>query len=147
MIFNYGLRSSKPFPSQSDAELQKAGASTVIEGVWWKQEAKVTGFMALANTTSNILTAIVNVNDDNGTSIGQHAVTLAPHGTKMLDLNELASTPNSVGGIRVSYAGAATDLLVNGGLEDASTGIRRPFPLHQLLPPAPPRLPPWRSWD
>jgi hypothetical protein len=126
LIFNYGLRSTKPI--QLPNQPAPAPGTNVVEGIWWKQEANVTGFIMLANTTSQPLSAEVQVNDTQGTSLEQQTIQISPHGMKMVNLGELGSAATTEGGIRITYSGNATDLLINGGLEDPNVGYSAGMP-------------------
>jgi len=65
-------------------------------------------------------------------------VTISPHGTKLIELNELLSAPTSEGGIRVSYVGSENDLIISGGLQDQTNGYSASIHLTvaMALPPA-----------
>lgn len=103
-------------------------AAQTLEGLWWKQESNVTGFVGLANTTGQPLTATVNVSDQQANQIAQHTVTISPHGMKLVDLAELASTSGTSGGITVTYKGLRDDLLVDGALQDPALGYSAMLP-------------------
>jgi len=119
VIFTYGMRPAKMANQNSDAE---PSAKTVAKGLWWKQESAVSGFVALSNTTSKALPAVIAVTDNRGTALGTHGISVSPHGTKIVQLSELQSSPANEGGIDVSYVGLAGALEVNGGMEDLSVG-------------------------
>lgn len=135
LLFNYSLQPSlhvsrpkfKPGQSPVQPPLPTATAHTV-EGLWWKQEANVTGFVGLANTTAQPLTATVSVSDQQATPIAQHTVTISPHGMKVVHLTELPSTVSNSGGITVSYTGLRDDLLVDGALQDPAVGYSAMLP-------------------
>jgi hypothetical protein len=131
VVFSYGFRSSKPpqLPNQAVPAARPDGAN-VIDGMWWKQEANVTGFVALANTTTQTLNVNLDVSDDTGVRISQHTATISPHGAKILNLHELLSAKSSDGGIRITYTGRPTDLIVNGGLEDIGSGYSANIPFN-----------------
>lgn len=118
VIFSYGLSLAFAVdaPPTTLRELQN------LEGLWWKHEAKVTGFVALSNPGSEAISANLAVSDALGKPIGQSSVTVSPHGTKVLDLAGLPEVAGSSGGLRVTYNGAPNDLLVSGGLRDDATG-------------------------
>ena len=132
VIFNYGL------PLASSATVTPAGkpATQTLEGLWWKQEPNVTGFVALANPGRQPIPATLIVEDALGQSLAQVSATVSPHGTKMLDLAGLPQTAGSVGGLRLQFTGAdATDLLVSSGLRDDATGYSAN--INFVAPPAP----------
>lgn len=132
LIFNYGLRSSKPF--QLPNHPARPAGPQVFEGLWWKQEPNVTGFVALANTGPNPLTARVDLSDSQGSTFAQHTVTISAHGMKLIDMPELASAPTPDGGVRISYGGNSTDLVINGGLQDQAVGYSAEMPIGMAPP-------------
>lgn len=107
----------------------------VLEGLWWKRDSGVTGFVTLSNTTDQQQTAILTPVHP-GNSAGSQQISLAPHSTQMLNLEALGasvSTPdNRAGGIRVEYQGQQGAILVNGGLTNESEGYSAniPFSFH-----------------
>jgi len=135
VVFSFGFGASVPLSTQT----QKS-ASLVVEGLWWKQEPNVTGFLALANTTSQPLTALVQISDNHAAVLGTHTITVSPQGMKTLNLQELQTAGAVEGGIRVSYVGQPDALLINGGLEDPGVGysanLRFAAPTHPLPPMA-----------
>jgi hypothetical protein len=102
--------------------LDTASRVRVIEGMWWKQETQVMGFVSLSNVTEEPIAATVRVTDGQGRSIGDHRLTVSPHGTKTLRLSELNRADEVAGGIQVSYTGDQDALSVNGGLQDQASG-------------------------
>jgi hypothetical protein len=140
LIFTYFLRPSSPDPRAQTAGSQPQQSQT-LQGMWWKQESNVAGFVALSNVLTQPVSAKIVTSDDKGTPLLQHTVTVSPHGTKIVQLNELNSSLASSGGVTVNYAGAVNDLLINGGLEDPATGysanMRFAYPRrHPAQPPA-----------
>jgi len=139
LLFYYGLGPSVHVtqpqftPGQSGTLPPPAApAPQTVEGVWWKQETNVTGFVGLANTTAQPLTATLNVSDQQANPISQHTVTISPHGMKLVDLPELSSAQGNSGGITVSYTGLRDDLLVNGALQDPAVGYSAMLPFNFL---------------
>ncbi|HZT70901.1 MAG TPA: Ig-like domain-containing protein [Terriglobia bacterium] len=120
-IFNFNLRPSVQPGGQSPA--------VPVEGLWWKQEPNVGGFLALTNLSSKPQKATVQVSDRVNTSIGQHTVTVEPHGTKLVDMVEVRSSASSAGGVRVTLDGLQGDWVVNGWLEDEATGYSANIPV------------------
>jgi hypothetical protein len=128
LIYHYTLRSTKPIqlPDQPAPTLGKK--TNVIDGMWWKQESEVTGFVSLANTAAEPISANVDVSNDQGAAFARHPVTISPHGMKTIQLKELLVAPASSGGIRVTYIGNTNDLIINGGLEDQNAGYSAVLP-------------------
>jgi hypothetical protein len=125
LIFTYGLQPSMPAELATPARgrtLRAEASRQDLDGLWWKQEKDVAGFVALANTTSDRITATVQLTDSKGATFMTRSISVSPHGMKLVDLPELDFPPSSSGGIHVAYDGPASGLIVNGGLEDQSTG-------------------------
>src|ERR1700728_434827 len=131
-IFSYNL-----LPAVAPgAQIQSAAFQTrTLEGIWWKHEPNVTGFVALSNPSPQPISANLRVLDNQANVLGTHTVTVSPHGTKLVDLIEMQSAPANEGGVRVTYNGPEHGLLVSGGLEDLATGFSANLPLHS--PPKP----------
>lgn len=125
LIFTSGLRASLPLPA---AVKKVASGLQVMEGMWWKEEANVNGFVALSNTTTQPLKGTLQVSGSKGEILGEHSVLISPHGTKMLRLVELQSITDRQGGLRVSYDGPSDALIVNGHLQDADSGYSATIP-------------------
>lgn len=130
VIFNYTLPISLPAftPKQATSATQERSSPQSqaspqrVEGLWWKQEPDVTGFIGLINPGDSAVPAEFAVLDSQGKSIGGDKVVVSPHGTKMVELTALAHAADSTGGLRVQYHGRPNDLLVFGGLRDDATG-------------------------
>jgi hypothetical protein len=137
LIFSFTLQSSKPFHPATGGVLQSVTqvSTTTVDGMWWKQETNVTGFVSLANTTARPKPVKVEVSD-NANVLAAHSIVVSPHGTKILDLAELQAASGSEGGIRITYDGTSTDVLINGGLEDQSSGYSAVLPFTHDLPTA-----------
>ena len=138
LIFDYGARSTKSLQFANQPPLPPGPRPITAEGMWWKQEPNVTGFVTLANTTVRTLTARLDLTDSQGSDFAHDTVTISPHGTKLIELNELLSAPTSEGGIRVSYEGSENDLIISGGLQDQTNGYSASLHLAvaMALPPA-----------
>jgi hypothetical protein len=127
LIFTYGLRPSTPEPLKNPSSTATQ-VGQAVEGMWWKQERNVTGFVSLANTSADPLMATVLVSDDQAAIIATHTLTVSPHGTKIVKMPELDSAVSTVGGIRVTYSGPQDALDVNGGLQDRDAGYSAILP-------------------
>src|SRR5437867_5297749 len=102
LIFDYGARSTKSLQFANQPPPPPGPRPITAEGMWWKQEPNVTGFVTLSNTTVQTITARLDLSDNQGSDFVYDTVTISPHGTKLVELNELLSAPASAGGIRVS---------------------------------------------
>lgn len=129
--FNFGLMPSMASHVHGHAEPRTA---TAFEGLWWKQEPNVTGFVAVSNFMDAPRTATIEVTDGQANPIAEHSVTISAHGTKLVGLEELKTAATADGGLRVSWMGKPTDLIVNGGLEDQSAGYSANIPFTSLVP-------------
>lgn len=136
VIFTNGLRPFEPMNPTAKALLAKGPGSQVVEGMWWKQEGQVTGFIALSNTTAKAISAQFQISDISGQPIAEHALTISPHGTKTVPLQELESASGNAGGLRITYRGGPNDLLPNGGLHDEATGYSASVPFASSIAPA-----------
>ena len=133
VIFTFGLNPpadshAASHSGQSPSPAAQTAGAQILEGAWWKEEADVTGFITLSNTTEQPLPATVQVSDANANPLGTYAVTVSPHGTKRVDLQELAPVTHSLGGLRVTFNGTPDALVVNGALEDLSKGYSAGVP-------------------
>jgi hypothetical protein len=84
--------------------------------MWWKQEANVTGFVALSNITGQTISATMEVTDGKESDIGDHTISISPHGTKVVTLSGLPLASSTVGGVYLTYAGPENGLVFNAAL-------------------------------
>jgi hypothetical protein len=132
VIFSYNLQPAMASDAQTQSDAFQPRA---LEGIWWKHEPNVTGFVTLSNPSPQPISANLQVLDNQSNILGTHTVTVSPHCTKVVDLSEMQSAPANEGGIRVTYNGPKHGLLARGGLEDLATGFSANLPLHS--PPKP----------
>jgi hypothetical protein len=104
--------------------------------MWWKQERNVTGFVALSNVSSQTVNATIQVSDNGGTILGEHLLSVSPHGTKTVSVPELLTASSTVGGFRVAYRGSEEGIIINGGLEDEASGYSDIVPFGPAPDPA-----------
>jgi hypothetical protein len=129
LIFMYPLQQPpEAFPRHASAPTGQPAAYE-LEGLWWKQEKGVSGFIALANVTGQEVNADVRVTDNTDSQISSHHVTVSPHGTKMLLVDELKTTTGQTGGVYLSHDGDEHALAVSGGLRDPAVGYSARLPL------------------
>ena len=116
-----------------------------IEGLWWKHDSGVSGFIVLTNTTEQKQKSAVRLVSSGSSeesskdgSESQNLVELGPHSTRMLTLDELWTTtselPNQAGGIRVQYDEMPGSIIAAGGLVNEAEGYsaNMPFWSHDL---------------
>jgi hypothetical protein len=145
LIFIYGLQPPHDaLPQNGPQNGGPTGSSTShnFEGFWWKQEQDVTGFLGLANLTGQAIDATVRVTDNQDAQLGSYKVTISPHGTKLLDLNELKLSTGDAGGIYLTHDGAEAGLAINGALLDKAVGYSANLGLVPSLQPASSPQPP-----
>src|SRR5712691_7725437 len=106
--------------------------SHTVEGVWWKHDEDVTGFVSLTNTTNRVLGADLTLLGANGKESKERSFTLQGRSVQLVDLGELSerfrSKVQDQGGIRVEYQGASGDLLVTAGIQNDATGYSATVP-------------------
>ena len=117
----------------------------VLEGLWWKRDQAVTGFVTLTNTTDQQRTAVLtSIRPGNNSS--QQQFSLSPHTAQMFDLREFGGDirghDNRAGGIRVEYEGSQGAILVTGGLVNESEGYSAdlPFWFHDMSSSSPSQI-------
>ena len=131
LIFGSGLSGFTPIePGSSGPQTQ------TLEGLWWKQESNVTGFVALSNTTGAPIHVAVHVTDSLAAVLGRHSVVVSPHGTKIVNLSELQTAVAREGGIEIRYTGASNNLIIYGGLEDTIAGYSAALPFRTAPEPS-----------
>ena len=133
LIFTSGLQ-PPPAPAAAPSSEGVSPSPQVLEGMWWKQESDVTGFLALSNITAKPIAVSVQVTDADNNNLGKHDLTVTPHGTKTVNLTELLGAATSVGGVLLTQDGPDGGLVVNGGLEDEAVGYSAHLPVLPLKP-------------
>jgi len=134
LIFNYALRPTATPPIMAHSVHPKpAIPAQTVEGLWWKQESNVTGFVSVANLSGSPAQTVIQVTDDLSKPIAQHKVTVSSHGMKLVNLTELQTTSAPRGGIRVTSTVTMDNLVVNGGLEDQAVGYSANLPFSSEL--------------
>lgn len=102
-----------------------------MEGLWWKHDGGVMGFVTLTNTTGAEQKAAVRISGSLGHAGPTQSVTLCAHCTQVLDLTkavkDLPNNEQQAGGVSVQYAQMA-DVLVGGGLLNEGEGYSANIP-------------------
>lgn len=102
-----------------------------MEGLWWKHDGGVTGFVTLTNTTGAEQKAAVRISGSLGHGGPTRSVTLCAHCTQVLDLGEavkdLPNNEQQAGGVSVQYAQMG-NVLVGGGLLNEGEGYSANIP-------------------
>ena len=130
VIFTTGFQPSTLAKSHQITKPQVEGMYAV-DGMWWKPERAVAGFVALSNTTSSAVNARVQASDSQGNVVGDYAIRVSAHGTKIVTLRALETlAEGNVGGLRVLHSGTVEGVLINGWLEDQSSGYSANLAFH-----------------
>jgi hypothetical protein len=133
LIFIYPLQPSPAGPS-TDSLHDTNTMPNSFEGLWWKQEKNVSGFLGLANVTSSSVNATVRLTDSTDAPIATYQVAISPHGTKMVSFDELKVAASDFGGVYLTHDGVENALSISGGLLDEAVG----YSAHLWLLPSSP---------
>jgi hypothetical protein len=123
---NFGFELRSPMMTIAKMAANHRAAATVQEGLWWREDSGVKGFLALINVAARPVNAQVQVLSNYGAFESERTLRLQANETRNLDL--LDDTEGSSGGIRVTYNGAASDVVVAGGLENPHEGYSAQIP-------------------
>ncbi len=122
LIFGY------PFDTPMAMETE----NQTLEGLWWKHDPGVGGFVSFANVTDRSKEITLQVIGAEGSTLAPESLTLGAHVTQVLDLDRLISTlpplEGEVGGMRVTYTGKFDDVMIGGGLENDREGYSAGLP-------------------
>lgn len=118
------------FELHSPLAMQHSAAATVKEGLWWKEDPGVKGFLGLINIAQRPVNVQVQTLSEQGAIERESAIQLQPTETNVLDL--LEDTKATSGGIRVAYDGSEKDIVLAGGLENPSEGYSAQIPFAVL---------------
>ena len=122
LIFNYAFNA---------VDEDMPGPHT-LEGVWWKHDTAVGGFVALTNLTGGVLQVSAQAIDAEGNRLPPQTFGVLAHSIQMLHLNALtaglADSENRAGGLRLKYNGEMGALAVSGGLVNERRGYSAGIP-------------------
>jgi hypothetical protein len=138
LIFTYPLRPALPLPLLHILHPKPPNSAHTIEGMWWKQEKDVVGFVSVANLSAEPADATVEVTNSQAMPISRHKFNVSPHGMKFVKLPELQTDEGTQGGIRVTSSSIADKLIISGGLEDPRVGYSAQIPFSMDLVEASP---------
>jgi hypothetical protein len=122
--FNFELR--------APMAMRHGATTTVQEGLWWKEDRDVEGFLALINSSRRPINVRVQVLSDYGAFESEMTMHLRPNQTRNVDL--LENSEGSSGGVRVTYAGNEGDIALAGGLENPDEGYSAQIPFLTISP-------------
>lgn len=109
-----------------------------LEGLWWRHDPGVSGFVALADVTDAPIEVSLQPSGSQGTALAASTVQVPAHSTEMLDLDSLVGAlpglENQAGGLRVQYNGPMGAIIASGGLVNEREGYsaNMPFWSHDL---------------
>ena len=113
--------SSKPILPSAIAP----NSDQTLESLWWKNDPGVRVFAAVSNTSGEQKHAELQIIGSHG-SIRVARRTLSPKATDIVDLSELIrevpGQENQIGGIRVKFEGAPSDVFATTGLVNPDEG-------------------------
>jgi hypothetical protein len=143
VIFTYGFQPSLTDNLPIHMTRAQLADMYAVEGMWWKPTAGINGFVALSNITGEPVNARVQASDNEGKVLGDYAVRVSPHGTKIVALQALEQVAaGSAGGLRVLHTGSVDGVVINGGLEDQATGYSANLAFHYTFTPVPEQVGP-----
>ena len=100
--------------------------AVVREGMWWREDDGVEGFVAISNLSERTLSIRVQVRPSGIAAVGTvQDVQLGPHQTARLQLD---FGEGKTGGVRITYKGFEHDVVLAGGLENDSEGYSAQIP-------------------
>ena len=138
VIFTSSLQPSLSASLPIHLSKPKLGNMYAVDGMWWKSQSDVTGFVGLSNTTAAPVDATVKMSDKSGNQVGEYSIRVSPHGTKTIILDALNTMPAaSAGGLRILHSGTMEGLLISAGLESTSSGYSANIPFHYAFNIAP----------
>jgi hypothetical protein len=103
----------------------------VEEGLWWKHDTGVDGFVAITNISGTQVGFTLDLVDTEGQVLARKHLRLVPEVTRFLQLSDLDPGKlihREAGGIRIRYNGGTHDLVVVGGLENGNEGYSANIP-------------------
>lgn len=118
-------------------------AQQTFDGLWWRRDTGVTGFVGLANRTTSAVQVSLQAIGAGGTVVAPQTIMLAGRSTQLLSLDDIAATlprnQSLMGGLHVVFTGKSSDVMISGGLENQSEGYSGliPFVSHDAATGAP----------
>lgn len=118
------------------AEPMGASMQQTLEGLWWKHDPNVSGWLSLSNVSNAATQATVQLVGPGNAAQPGRTIALAPNTTQMFHLEDFASNPSPLlkdaGGIRLRYTGQPGSVQVSGGLENDAEGYSANIPFWGL---------------
>ena len=120
-----------PFTESTAMQEHPVSTTTTWEGVWWKHDADVQGFLALTNRTDQEAQADIRLVSAGGVVAQPRTIKLDRHSIYMFSLEETTDglgAQGRAGGIRVDYRGVPDTIAVVGGLLNGKEGYSANIP-------------------
>jgi hypothetical protein len=125
-----------PFTESPISRKRPSPSPTVWEGVWWKHDAGVQGFLSVSNATDHETQAKVRLISPSGTFAEPRIVSLKAHSTQMLSLENVQGglgANGEAGGIRVEHSSEAGAIAIAGGLLNVKEGYSANIPFVETM--------------
>ncbi len=127
---------SYPFTESPVSRRRSSGTPTVWEGLWWKRDPEVHGFLAISNSSAQEAQTNIRLVGNDGILAQPKVVRLKAHSTQILSLENVKDglgTAAPVGGIRVESSGEAGSIAIAGGLLNEKEGYSANLPFVQSM--------------
>ena len=114
-----------------------ASSTHILRGMWWAPHSAPSGFLSLSDVTNQPITAQVSLGNASGQTLSSKSVTVAPHGTNLLALQDLLGSGTDVdatGSVTITYTGAPGSLAASAGLENRAVGYSATPRLSEVIP-------------
>ena len=105
-------------------------AKTVQEGLWWKEDEGITGFVSLMNGSKRSVDVDVRVLTNSGETEEIRQIRLGPRQTQSVQI--LRNARSISGGLRVTYSADVKEVVIAAGLENAHEGYSARIPFNVL---------------
>ncbi len=126
---------SLSYVSPFQARAEGLSAHRTLEGLWWRHDSGVGGFLNLSNSTSGEVSIGAQPISSSGKEDAVLSFPLSPHESKLIDLDSLLGgfRESTSGGLRVTFSGRIGDVNVSGGLENAIEGYSAAMPFWLVI--------------
>ena len=123
---------------QMQSAMNGASSMQTLEGLWWRHDDGVGGFVALSNSTSQRKEVTVQLITERGRQLPPEIIPIAAYATEMLDLDFLTTLPREearAGGLRIQFDGQIGEINIAGGLANWTEGYSAVMPFWTTMTP------------